>query len=294
MVDASTVTRRSALALIGGGAVLTAAETFGFTNVTANRLTDVDVAEDPNAFLGITGTNDPSTTPTFTNNSSGPMTVTVTSTDGVEFDVGDGGNWGPPPVSFSLAVDESRSVGIRFAGECSGSGYATVNVQSDLDGGADGSIDLTRKFYVPEAGQIRFEGTAESAGGSGMYTFEMENTGCYDVEFTGIGINETTTDAEYVSGSGSLFNLDTDEEVVTDRIPIDSSNPDDDTRREFNAPVPLTPDESVTFRFRRFKRSGPGQGGQNVNMQGEDVRATIYLSDGSDATIELCLNDCDF
>lgn len=284
-------TRRGALGLIAAGAATAIGSTGAFSNATANRAATVSTVTDPNGLLGVEGVTDTSTTPTYTNNTSEAMTVTLTSPDSVEFDVGDNGTWVAPPVSFSLAAGASMKANIRFAGQCTAAGTATVNISAVHDDG-DLSIDMTRDFEIPEAGQVQLSGTVSSSGSSGKYEFTIENTGCADVTFTGIGIRETTSDADYVSGGGSLYNVDTSTELVTDRIPVDSTDPTSDTKKTMSPTVDLVQNDTVTFEFNKFQRSGPGK--PNVDMRGEDVRTTFYLSDGSDATIKLCSGTCDF
>lgn len=295
MVRKKGITRRAALGLVGGGMFLQASQTFGFSNMTATRGTSVDIAEDSNALLGIDGVVDTTVTPTFTNHSAYDMDLTLDSTDSIELDVGNNGNWAAPPASFSLAPGESQEVNIRFVGECTDAGAATVDVEVDLlDGTAiTGGISLTRDFEIPQSGQVQFEGNASIAGASGKYEFEIVNTGCEAVEFNGIGINETSTDATAVSGGGSFFNVDTGDELVTAEIPIDSSDPTSDTRRDMSQSVTLALDSAVNFEFDRFQRDQQGGGGPpNVDMRGEDIRITMYFGDGSSSTLLLCLDTC--
>jgi len=271
-----------------------ASETFGFTEVTAGRNVGVETSADSTALLGIEGT-DSGTTPKFTNNTDDyEMDVELSSDDDIELDIGDNGEWRDPPESFSLDPTESKEVGIRFVGECTDAGSATLDVDSELE--TDGSesnitISLSREFEISQSGQVQFSGEANAAGRRGRYEFELENTGCEDVTFTGIGINETSTDAVRVSGDGSLNNLDTDEEIVTEEIPIDNSDPNQDTRRDMEPTVTLPVGETVRLELDRFQRSGQPP---NINMEGEDVRTTLYYGDGSSSTLKLCLDECDF
>ncbi|QLG49319.1 hypothetical protein [Natrinema halophilum] len=276
-------------------------ETQGYSHVLGERLTNVQTATDKNALLGITGANDTSITPTFTNNTNRHMDVTLDSAEAIELDVGNDGNWVSPPTSFPLVAGESKEVNIRYLGVCTSAGWATVDITGGLADGSGntvGSVHLSRDFKISEAGQVQFTGTAKSAGSSGKYEFEIENTGCSDVTWTGVGINETTTGADYVSGKGSLFNKNTKQELVTDQIPIDSGNPESDTRRDFNQSVQLLRNDPMRFEFREFMQTASGNGKGNkdskVDMQGEDIRITLYLSDGSSAIVKLCLGTCDF
>lgn len=290
------LTRRTALGLIGVGGVMTVAETFGFDEILAGRSVAVNTSADPDAVLGLEGIDDSSVTPTFTNQSSYEMDVTLDSVENIEFDVGDDGDWRAPPVTFALSTGASEEVNVRFTGECADSGSATVDIDVELTNDADesvGSIALTREFEIPEAGQMQFTGEASSSGKNGKYHFDIENTGCEDVTFTGVGINETTTDANVVSGGGSLFNDDTGEMLVQNEIPIDSSNPDEDTRLDMDPSLTLPRDATVTLRFEKFQ-SASTNGNSGLDMRDEDVRVTLYLSDGSSATIKLCIGSCDF
>lgn len=278
-----------------------AAATTGTGLVTASaydvadvkRFVQATVTSDANGILGFTGYDDTSTTPTFTNNSTYSMSITLDSSESVEFDVGTDGAYAVPPVTFSLASGASKDVAIQFTGECADAGSAVVSTETPLDDGGEtvGSVSFTREWKIPASGQVQFSGTASSSGNSGKYEFELENTGCEDVTFVGIGIKQTTTDAEFVSGGGSLIDAN-GTELVTDSIPVDSSNPDSDTRRDFNQDVVLSVNGTATWEFDKFQRSE--QGNPNVDMQGEDVKIRLYLSDGSTKTEQLCLGSCDF
>lgn len=293
MPDGRQFTRRAALGLVASGGLLAASETFGFSNVTANRGVSVSTADDPNALLGFTGYEDSSKTPTFTNNTNSSMSITLDSAESVEFDIGTDGTYVAPPTTFSLAVGASKEVNIKFTGECTDAGSAVVSTDATLDDGGTtvGSISFTREWLIPASGQVQFNGSASSAGASGQYEFNLENTGCEDVTFVGIGIKETTTDADYVSGSGSLFDAN-GTELVSDRIPVDSSNPDSDTRRDLNSSVTLPVNNTITWTFDKFRRDGSGN--PNVDMRSQDVKIRLYLSDGSKTTEKLCLGSCDF
>jgi hypothetical protein len=275
--------------LIGVGVVRTGA----YDSIGADRGAQVGTADDSTALLGFAGYDDPSTTPTFSNNVNYSMSVTLDSTETVEFDVGTDGAYVATPVTFPLASGASKAVNIKFTGECTDAGSAVVSTAATLDddGTTAGSISFTREWQIPAAGQVQFTGSANSAGASGKYAFDLENTGCEDVTFVGIGIKETTTDAEHVSGGGSLFDPN-GTELVTDPIPVDSSNPDSDTRRDLISSVTLPVNETLTWEFDKFRRSG--QGKPNVDMRSQDVKIRLYLSDGSTTTERLCLGSCDF
>lgn len=288
-------TRRGALALVGSGAAMIAWEAGGFTTTTANRNAVIDTAADPSALLGIDGYQDTSMSTTFENNANYSMEVTLDSDEPVEFDVGPDGNYSES-VTFFLGVSGTEQVTIRWTGDCNEAGSAVVTTDATLTDGENstvGSIAFDRTWEIPQAGQIAFDGNANTAGASGKYYFEIENTGCTDVTFVGIGINETTTDATRVTGDGSLYDDDTGEELVTAEIPIDSSDPDSDTRRDFNPTATLSQDDTMNFRFEKFQRRGQ-QGNAGIDMRGEDVRITLYLSDESSAVEKLCLDGCNF
>ncbi|PSP98795.1 hypothetical protein BRC89_06475 [Halobacteriales archaeon QS_4_70_19] len=293
MPDRRQLTRRAALGLVAGGGLLATSETLGFSNVTADRGVSIETADDANALLGFTNYEDSSKIPTFTNNADSSMSVTLDSERSVKFDIGTDGTYVTPPTTFSLAVDESKETNIRFTGECNDAGSAAVSTDATLDDGTTtiGSISFTRDWQIPASGQVRFNGSAGTAGASGKYEFDLENTGCEDVTFVGIGIKETTTDADYVSGGGSLFDA-SGTELVSDHISIDSSNPDSDTRRDLDPNVTLSVNDTITWTFEKFQRSSNGKA--NVDMRSQDVKIRLYLSDGSMTTEKLCLDGCDF
>lgn len=284
--------------LLGAGAALSGAgliSTGAFSTVDAPRSSTLSTTSDPKALLGLDGYADSSVTPTVTNNSSYSMDVTLDSAESVEFDVGTNGTYETPPVTFTLASGASKEVNIKYTGQCTNAGSAVVSSDAILQDGARsvGSISLTREWQIPASGQVQFNGTANSAGQSGKYEFDLENTGCEDVTFVGIGIKETTANADYVSGSGSLYDS-TNTELVTNSIPVDNSAPDSDTRRDLNSPVTLAQNATLTWEFDRFKNEQNQGADQNVDMRGEDVKVKLYLSDGSTATEKLCLGTCDF
>lgn len=295
------VTRRAALGLMAGGGLLAATQTLGFSNVTAGRGVSVDTATDPNALLGLENLSSGGKTPTFTNNAADEMDITLDSPDDATFTVV-GGNQSGSTVTFSLASGASQEV------EVDGPDPTTVDIVVDLlDGGTKvGEITLQRDVSVSQASAVReIQGSANSAGNSGKYEFQLENTGDIDVTVVGIGINQTTNqNAQFVSGGGSLFDSD-GTELVSDRIPVDSSNPDSDTRRNLDPDLTLNAGNSATLEFNKFRtgKSGGGNGNGNGNgnggsanadMRGEDVQITLYFEDGSEGTFDLCIGGCDF
>jgi len=280
------------LAAIGGGSL--AVGTRAYDSVEADRTTNVSTADDPSALLGLEGNDDTSVTPTVTNNTNNSMDVTFDSSESVEFDVGTNGTYEAVPVTFSLASGETKEVAISYTGDCTDAGSATIDKTVDLlDGGSTvGSITLSRTWQIPESGQIQVTANVKSAGNSGKYEFELENTGCFDVTITGLGINETTnTDATKVGGKNNDDILTQGgTAIVSSVIPIDNSDPDNATIVDFDTNVPLAQNETKTFTFDRFRDDA----NNNVKMKGDDVKTTLQFSDGSTAVTKLCLNGCSF
>lgn len=101
-----TITRRAALAMIGGGAALLTGQTFGYTKTTVGRQSSIDASSDPNALLGITGLpgcDDGEIT--IRNNSDNDFTATV-DTDAIAVTRPSSGK----SVSFSLSPTDEQVV----------------------------------------------------------------------------------------------------------------------------------------------------------------------------------------
>ncbi|WP_226004492.1 hypothetical protein [Natrinema salinisoli] len=268
--------------------------TGAFSATTAARGVTVSAADDPNAQLGLVGIEDASTTPEFVNRSSQTLAVELDSSDAsVEVDVGNTDSFESVPVSFEIAVDDGVEAPITADSE-----EALLDIAADLvatDGSVAGSITAQRNAAIPQAEQIQVTASVKSAGNSGKYEFELENTGSIDVTIVGLGINETTNgNAVRVDGGPDeiLVDLDRGVSLVSEGIPIDSSDPENATVIGFNDgdEVTLAVTETNGFEFVRFLDGR----GKNAKMKGEDVRVTLAFSDGSTSVETLCLNGCDF
>jgi hypothetical protein len=264
---------------VGSGALI---QSGAFSTVKGNRGVGVQTARDTSALLGLEGVDDASTTPEFENNSSVSMDVTLESTDGsVEFDVGDTGSF-TDPATFSLAPGDDKEVAINGDGDS-----APVSVTAELPSSSDPqtTISLTRDYALKsQADQIKLTANVKPTGNSGKYKFELENTGSTGVTIVGIGINETSNDdATEVSDGKILDVVDNEGSVLSTPIPIDSSNPNQDTRVDFTEDVSLGSGVIKTFVFDRFRNGG----GDKVGMKDTTVKTTLYFSDGSSKTVIL-------
>jgi hypothetical protein len=281
-----------ATGIAGVGIGVNVLESTAYTSAVADRPSNAAVADDPNAVLGMEGLTDTSVTPTFTNHADASMTVTLDADRSeIDWDLGDDGTWKEKDVTFDLSSSESREVAIR------GGDDATVDVMAVLSsGGVDtGRIALQRTIDIPQSSAVKeIQGSASSAGNSGNYEFELENTGDIDVTLVGVGIKETTNpDAVVVEGDNPLSGGG--QQLVSSPIPVDSSNPNQDTRVDFDQDFRLDAGVTELFEFKRFQRSDDVKGGPpHADMRGEDVKATFYFSDGSSGVVELCINGCDF
>lgn len=299
------VSRRRVLLALGSGVTLGGlTSTRAFDSVDADRTAQVDAVSDPNALLGLDGYGDASVTPTITNNSNYAMSITLDSPSSVEFDVGTDGSYVATPVTFSLAAGITTEVQIKYTGQCSGAGSATVNKSADLtDGGQTvGTVSLSRTWEIPQAGQIQISGNVTAAGNSGKYEFELGNTGCFDVTITGLGINETTNAAAANVGGGSILTVGGgggpgngnggggNQSIVSQSIPIDSTDPDGAAIVPFDTDVALAQNQTKTFEFDRFRDANDNK----LGMKGEDVKITLQFSDGSTTVSRLCINGCSF
>jgi len=146
------MTRRAAIGLVVGGALLTASESHGVDSVVADRLASIGTAADANALLGIERLRDPETPVTVSNHGENSMEVTVDGdTAGLELDVGDDGNGSTPPVTFGMAVGDSTDVDVLA------DGTVTLDIVASLrqNGTEVGRVELTRDAEArSQAGQI--------------------------------------------------------------------------------------------------------------------------------------------
>lgn len=298
--------RRNLLAAVATGVAglglgLNVLEPEAYTSAAVGRGASAAVADDPNAVLGMEGLTDTSVTPTFTNRSSVTMDVALDAVEsGIEWDVGDDGTYVTDPVTFTLGSGSSRAVAVRGADEVT----ANITAVRSANGTTTGRIELQRTIDVPQSNVVQeIQGTAKGPGGSGKYTFELENVGNIDVTLVGVGINETTNPDAIEVRKGKILTA-AGTKVVSTPIPVDSTTPNDDTRVDFDSNVALEANQTKTFEFDRFQTAGNGSGngngngngnsGGNADMSSEDVRATFYFSDGSSGVVELCVNGCSF
>lgn len=272
-------TRYLAVAMIFVGAALILNSTAAFSTVESDRGASVTVPNDVDAYLSIQGT-DAANTPTFTNLFNQQIQLTLdTDEPTAEFDPGDSGSWVDPPYTTTLNPGQELELGIRADTE-----EITIDMDGSMDGGA---VQLSREFEVPQtAGLQDVEGSVQSAGNSGQYEFQLENTGGIDVEIDGIGVNwADDPDAAQVGGRGNDDVVVAEGTQVVDQVvEFDSSEPNSATVYDFSQTVALNPNQEVDFEFDRFREAGGGPGsGVGVG----DVDITIRAADGSTAVVEL-------
>lgn len=289
MQDLGKLSRRSAIGLIAGGSLLMASETFGFTEVTADRTVGIETSADSNALLGIEGT-DAETTPTFTNNTDDlRMEVTLSSTDDIEFDVDGDGEY-EEPAHFDLDPAQRREAKIKGRDD-----EAIVEVEVPLFNDVEkvGEIRLERTFDIPQASAIRdVEGSVRHVGGSGKYEFTLENTqseGGQTVEIDGISVDSVDSTATQVGGhNDEILVLETTEEQIVQEIIEVGAGIVDFVRPSNDDVVELVPNgdgqgNEKEFEFDRFRT---GDGGGTLTRT-EEVDITLRAVDGSTAQIEL-------
>lgn len=276
------LTRRAAVALIAGGAVLGAQQTFGISSISGNRLTDVSVADDDAAMLSISGQT-AEETPVFTNRANVAMDIALTSDeDSAEFDIDGTGNY-EEEANFELTGGESREVEINAEAE-----EILVHVSGTFGGG---SISLDRWFEIPQAGQIDVTASVEATGGSGQFSFGLWNEGSLDAEMVSIRVDDTTTDAVEVANGDIFFIEESDNpneeprQLISTDLDIDDSQPLSPFEGEDSVILNQGADE-IIFTFDRFQNP-PGPGNPNTDMRGETVNISIGFSDGSVGAYEL-------
>ncbi len=276
MTDKRKVTRRTALGMLAGGAVLTVSGTVAFSDVSGSRSANVDVAEDANAFLSLVGNEDVNEDTVFTNLTNKEMFVELSSTEA-------GFNATPNP--FSLDPGEEQVVDVD-----GDEAVVTADVSVDLLDGANdvGSIELTRAFETPQmAGIQAVEGSVNNAGQSGLYRFALTNMGTQDVVVDGISIDWTNEpDAAQVGGRGGddILELEDEGESIVDDVIIVGGDIVDFSRGGPDDTLVLPPEEEIDFRFDRFREAGAGPGS---GIGPTDVDITLRAETGATATVEL-------
>lgn len=272
------------MGMAGTGAAMIG--TSAFTSVSSDRNANLSTASDANALLGIDGYADPGTVPTFTNNTSSSVDITLDSSEDVEFDVQDDGSFELVPVTFTLPAGGSVDVAIQDGGN--------AGSDSDIDiiaNSGERVIETTRNFAIPASSAVKdIEPSVTAAGGSGKYEFQLENKGSTTVTLTEIGVVQTTNNnVTKVGGKkndGIFNNVTSGNSIVNNPITIGGS------RQPLTTVVDLDPgpNNSITFEFDRFRNSQ----NKNGDMSGEDVRIEVAFSDGSSTTLDLCINGCSF
>jgi hypothetical protein len=163
----------------------------------------------------------------------------------------------------------------------------TVELQVS-DGNGRSDTDTTTVIIEPsQAGSIQVTPNVQSAGNSGKYSFELENTGSVDATIVALGINNTT-DAQATKVGGNADDPIFEEtspqsrQLISTVIQFDS-NTQTAARYNFDQNVDLARGQARTFEFDRFRDSSEGNG----KMKNDTVYITLWFSDGSTATIEL-------
>lgn len=298
------VDRRRFLAGLGSLAIGSGAlyQSGAFSTVRGDRGVGVQTAADPNAIVGMEGLSDPSKDNIFTNNSSYDMEITLDAIEsGIEWDINDPVNDSDndtDPVTFTLSPDESATVYVKGDDAVTFDGTAVLR-ESGVE---SGRVTFQRTIDVPVVNNLELSGSVSSAGNSGKFEFTLENTGSVDVELLEIGIIETTANSDRVSGGGSLFNVDTGTEYITDAIPIDSTTSTSTLKSLSPTPILYSKNNgntSITFEFRKFLRANGGNGPPQVDMRGEDVKIEVKIKNKSDGTVSkapvsLCSGGCNF
>lgn len=279
------LTRRTALGMIAGGAVLTASGTVAFTDISGSRKAGVDVADDATAFFSIENALDPNQTPLFTNLTNANMEVTLSSNDNIEFDPDGNGNF-DEPVTFPIASGDSEDVKLSGSDD---KAIVDIFVNLTKDGENAGSIELSREFDIPNAGVLDdIEPTVTNIGKSGKYRFELENTSNSPVSIDGVAVKFDTVEecrpaeeAVQVGGPNQddIFVLvDNNEQIVTNVIDDSTINP---FTRDISFSASGGGNDTNEFEFQRFRNAA----GDGVAV--EDLDIVIRATDGSTQTIQL-------
>lgn len=205
----------------------------------------------------------------YLNDASGTneTTFTLSTNDFTETNNGDG-TYTYEATETGLS-DDTYTISLTKAADSVGNDGAT---------GQTGSTQLGRS----QAESVNLRGEGSTSGNSGKVRFTIENTGSADATVVGIAINNTTSDAERVS-NGDILAAD-GTQVLTTSISIDDTAVGG--RQDFTTNVSINQNDGpVEFEFDKFRKSG--RGNPNVNMAGETIYVTLFLSDGSQTTFGL-------
>jgi hypothetical protein len=224
MTDWERLTRRSALGLVAVGATVTVGETLGFADVLAERGVSVEVTEDANGLLSLSGYVTADTATTLTNRLGELMTVEVDSTDSTaRFDVGETGNYESNPDQFEIPAGDDESVAVRGNGGAGGTVPVAVTASF-----ASGLIELTREFAVPATevtiSDLQFDPNGNDKNKLDEEYVTFENTGSAAVELNGWYVEDEGSNHTY---DFPPFTLSTGE-AVTLRTGIGNDDPDSD------------------------------------------------------------------
>jgi hypothetical protein len=252
-----------------------------FNTGTIGRTSSVSTANDPNAIFGIDGYADPATVTAFTNTTDSSMTVTLDSTESVEFDVNDNDTWELVPVTFSIAAGASVDVAIRDGG---GAGADADIDMTTTNGNFTGQ--LTRNFAIPASSVVKeIQASVQASGNSGFYSFELENTGSASVTLTEIGV-ETTSNPNVTKVGGKnnddILRDGNGNSIMNNVITVGGS------REPLTTNQTLGVNNTISLEFARFRDAQD----KNGKMNNEDVRIDVGFSDGSSTTFDLCPNTC--
>ena len=297
-MNTKRLSRRSALGLIGGGALLTLSGSGAFSSSSAGRGVSIQAADDSAAFLGLEGLGSDGDA-TFTNRTNDTITIDLEileileqpdGADGdpedVTIDVGDDGDEETGSAEFELDSGDDEVVILGGPAERV---LASIDGEFTRDGDRTGAISMEREMDVSQADQVQLTPNVESTGASGRFEFELQNTGDIDVEFAFLAIDDTTADSDEVDDG--LYDETDDIRVVEGPIPVVGGEPEPEDFREFDPQVVLAAGEdgdgdARVFEFDRFLSTGQG-GRPHADMRGESVTITIEFADGSSAQVEM-------
>jgi hypothetical protein len=258
--------------------------TEAFSSVTADRITNISSADDASAVLGIEGYADAGTVPTFTNNLSSSIDITLDSSEDIELDVEDDDTWELVPVTFGVGASASADVALRDGGNAGTDSDILITATN----GEGFTLEATRNFKIPASSTVKeIKPTVTATGNSGRFEFELENQGTVTVTLTKIGVVETTNNTAVKVGGGggdSIVTVSGSPATVNTIINIGVD------REPFSNGVNLATDTPVSFEFDRFRTASNG----NAKMKGDDVRIDVEFSDGSSTTLDLCDGNCSF
>lgn len=219
MADKNRITRRAALGLVGSGAVLLGAETFGFSNVTGTRSVNVETADNPEtALLGVTDNSEnidridknPGHVFYLDDNTGGEFSISESAVTLVDYD--DCTN-NCPNVFLELAENHDYAIAVNCDGtNIDTTGQMSIQIEMNGSGVSVNTIQTTNHSI-----ETKCSGNTESGGFSSVTAGNVARNTPQEFSFSVSGKNmkEGDTVTIYINESSGIDYSDANANVTS-------------------------------------------------------------------------------